>query len=203
MFRPVVVSKAVRRQCRADRIGIALHELDSPLACLCDPKVVSVTQWGYIASSWMAVMPNRNMSRTTAASSRRDRYTQEWLESSSSNLLSIDGQLVYDEDEQGLASQLYSLCKSVLRDLCSQEQGPPSKRSQSLLLKEELTKLYLWGQNFSPGELDTALGHADDARYIVLDALGNVGQSLLRGKISGTQEGYSPLRSYISSIRRS
>lgn len=130
------------------------------------------------------------MSSATAGSSRRNRYTQEWLESCASNPLTIDGQLAHDEDEEGIAIQLYSICSSVLRDLCSQTQDPHSTRPQSLLLREELTKLYLWGQSFGPGELDLALEHSDDVRYIVLDALGNIGRLLLRGKISETQESY-------------
>lgn len=53
---------------------------------------------------------------------------------------------------------------------------------QSLLLREELTKLYLWGESFGPGELDIALEYSDDTRYSVLDTLGDVGRLLLRGK---------------------
>lgn len=123
------------------------------------------------------------MSSPTIGWSRRSRRTKEWLESSSSNLLTIDAQSAYGKDEEGLAAQLYSLCRRVLRDLCSQKQDLPSTRPHSLLLREELTKLYLWGQSFGPGELDIALEHSDDARYIVLDALGEIGRSLLRGKI--------------------
>lgn len=128
------------------------------------------------------------MSRSITGSSRRYHYTEEWLKSSSSNGVTIDAQLAHDKYEEGLAGQLYSLCRSVLRGLCSQEQDPPLGRPQSLLLREELTKLYLWGQGFSRGELDTALEYSDDVRYIVLDTLGDVGRSLLRGKISETKK---------------
>lgn len=121
------------------------------------------------------------MSRSIIGSIRRYRYTQEWLESSDSSRVINDGQLNHDEDEEGIAGQLYSSCRSVLRDLCSQEQDPPSTTAQSLSLREELAKLYLWGHSFSPGELDTALENSDDVRYIVLDTLGDVGRSLLRG----------------------
>ena len=129
------------------------------------------------------------MSSPTTGWSRRSRRTKEWLESSSSNLLTIDGQSAYGKDEAGLAAQLYSLCRRVLGDLCSQKQDLPSTRP----LREELTKLYLWGQSFGPGELDIALEHSDDARYIVLDALGEIGRSLLRGKFLETQANHFPL----------
>lgn len=133
------------------------------------------------------------MSSSITGPSRRIRYTQKWLESSASNLITIDGQLPYDEDKEGLAAQLCSLCRSVLRDICSQTQDSPSERLQSHLLKEELTKLFLWGHSFGPGELEITLEHSDDVRYNVLDALGDIGRLLLRGKISEMQEGYLPL----------
>ena len=118
-------------------------------------------------------------------------FTREWLESSSSYSAKSKGQQSYDEGEQGFAAQLYSLCQSVLGDLCSQGQRSSSSRSwQSLLLREELAKLYLWGHDFGPGELDTALDYSDDARYLVLDALTDIGCSLLRGKIFKIQERY-------------
>lgn len=117
-------------------------------------------------------------------------YTQKWLESSPLNP-TTDGQRPHDEDEEGFAAQLYSMCRSVLRDLCLQDQGLPSSGSpRSLLLREELAKLYLWGHSFGPGELDIALDYSDDARYLVLDALTDIGRSLLHGKMSEIQERY-------------
>lgn len=119
-------------------------------------------------------------------------FTQEWLESTSPNPGTTDGQRPHDEGEEGFAARLYSLCRSVLGDLCSQEQRSLSPRGlQSLLLREELAKLYLWGHSFGPGELDIALDYSDDARYLVLDALTDIGRSILRGKIFKIQERYS------------
>ena len=115
-------------------------------------------------------------------------YTQEWLESSASNLTVSSEQWSHDHDEteEGFAAQLYSLCQSVLGNLC--QDPPSSRRLQSLHLREELAKLYLWGHSFGPGELDSALGYSDDARYRVLDALADVGRSLLHGKIFEIQQ---------------
>lgn len=126
----------------------------------------------------------------------KTRYIQKWLDARPSNVATTDGQRAHGEGEgegegeQGFAAGLYYLCQSVMGVLCSQEQDSPSRRLQSLLLREELAKLYLWGQSFGPGELDTALDYSDDARYLVLDALGKVGRSLLLGKILETQESY-------------
>lgn len=116
-------------------------------------------------------------------------FTQKWLESSSPNPGTTDGQRPHDEGKEGFAARLYSLCRSVLRGLCSQEQSSPYfENLQPLLLREELAKFHLWGHGFSPGELDAALDYSDDARYLVLDALADIGRILLRGKISEIQE---------------
>lgn len=127
-------------------------------------------------------IPTMGISPTDTAHGYR--YTQEWLNSSSSNQGTSSAQQRCDQHEEGLAARLYSSCRRVLRDLCWQEQTSPSRTSQSLFLRDELMKFYLWGQSFGPGELDTALEHSDDARYLVLEALRVIGQSLLRGKVS-------------------
>ena len=114
-------------------------------------------------------------------------YTKAWLESSCSNLATTNRPGVHNECEEGFATRLYSLCRSVFGDLCSQEQDFPSRRLQLLLLREELAKLYLWGQAFGPGELDKAIDYSEDVRYLVFDALGEVGRTVLRGKVSGNR----------------
>ena len=119
----------------------------------------------------------------------RNRYTQAWIDSSSSYPESSDEQLAYERDEEGLAARLYRQCRNALRDLCSQEQSGRGNMEQSYLLKEELAMLYLWGQNLGPGELDAALEYSDDVLYAVLDALGNIGHALLKGKTLKTQYG--------------
>jgi hypothetical protein len=64
------------------------------------------------------------------------------------------------------------------------------QESSVTLFERKLAELYLWSHSFGPGELDTALDYSDDARYLVLDALRDVGRSLSRGKISEMQERY-------------
>ena len=119
------------------------------------------------------------MGEADTASSRRSRYTQELLESALSPSATASEPVVDIQDEAVLAARLYSSCLSALRDLCPPE---PAKAIQSVLVHEELTKLYLWGQGFARGELDMALEYSEDTRYIVLDSLGNIGRLLLRGK---------------------
>ena len=123
------------------------------------------------------------MGEADTAPSRRSRYTQEWLESALSPSATASEPVADIQDEAGLAARLYSSCLAALRDLSPPE---PAKATQSVSVHEELTKLYLWGQGFARGELDMALEYSEDTRHMVLDALGNIGRLLLRGKILRT-----------------
>ena len=51
------------------------------------------------------------------------------------------------------------------------------------MLKDELGKLYLWGQAFGDDKLDRALEYSDEVRGNVLESLGDIGRLLLRGII--------------------
>ena len=124
------------------------------------------------------------MSIATGGFGRRNRYTQAWLDSSPSYPDSAIRESAQEENSDGLAARLYNQCRDALRDLCSQERGKQVEKEQSVLLKEELAKLYLWGQNFGHGELDAALGYSDDTLCAALHALANLGRALLQGKVS-------------------
>ena len=86
--------------------------------------------------------------------------------------------------EEGFASRFYSTCLRGFQKLCRQEQKVYAPGSRSYLLKEELGKLYLWGESFGPGELDKALGESEELRDNVLDLLANFGELVIRGKAS-------------------
>ena len=121
------------------------------------------------------------LTSVSRANGQRDR-TQEWLDGRSSS--AFDKTLKHDDDEdQNFAARLYSLCLHLLLSLCQREQNIPSKRQKVSNLKEELGKLYLWGEAFRSGKLDRALEYSDDVRANVLDSLGDIGKILLRGMI--------------------
>ena len=88
------------------------------------------------------------------------------------------------ESEEGFASRFYSTCLEELRHLCRQQQKAYAPAPRSYLLKEELGKLYLWGERFAPGELDKALGVSEEVRDNVLELLVNLGELVLYGKAS-------------------
>ena len=123
--------------------------------------------------------------RTSISSADRQRnWTQEWLDAHPYASLGRDETLGdSDDDDQGFAARLYSLCLRLLRCLCRQEKNIPSKRHRAFTLKEELGRLYLWGEAFGNGKLDRALEYSDDVRRNVLDSLGDIGKLLLRGMI--------------------
>lgn len=88
-----------------------------------------------------------------------------------------------NDNDQGFAARLYSLCLRLLRYLCQQEQIDSPKRSRVSGLKEELGRLYLWGEAFGNGKLDRALEYSDDVRGSVLESLMDIAKLLLRGTI--------------------
>ena len=88
------------------------------------------------------------------------------------------------ECEEGFVSRFYGTCLQEFRHLCRQGQRGYAPGPRSYLLKEELGKLYLWGEMFGPGELDKALSVSEELRDSVLDLLVNLGELVLCGKAS-------------------
>lgn len=119
----------------------------------------------------------------SSANDQRDR-TQEWLDGNRYSSSGLNETLnANDSEDQDFATRLYSLCLHLLLFLCQREQNVPSKKSKAANLKEELGKLYLWGEAFRSGKLDRALEYSNDVRGNVLDSLGGIGKILLRGMI--------------------
>lgn len=124
------------------------------------------------------------------ASGRAD-YTQEWLNAEPLTPIAPDEEFGYTAAEvdpdhsdynQGLATRLYLLSREGLQRLCRQiKDSSPLKLSLSTL-KEELGKLYLWGEAFENGKLDKALELSEDLRDIVLELLCAIGDTITRGR---------------------
>lgn len=113
--------------------------------------------------------------------SARD-WTREWLRTRArASLNAKEGLNNSDPEEQGFASRLYSLCLLLLRQLCRRKESGQLPGASVSSLKEELDKLYLWGEAFGDGELDRALEYSGDVRVNVLDSLRDIGKLLLRG----------------------
>lgn len=123
--------------------------------------------------------------------SGRADYIEEWLDAGSSTPIAFDEEFEFtaadvepdhDKYNQGLATRLYRLGRHGLQQLCRQKKTTPGlDRSQSAL-REELGKLYLWGEAFENGNLDKALEQSEDLRDTVLEFLCAIGDSIIQGK---------------------
>ena len=123
--------------------------------------------------------------------SRRADYIQEWLDAASSTPVTLDEKFEFtaadvepDQDEysQGLATRLYQLGRQGLQQLCRRKEKIPRLNLSQSALREELGRLYLWGEAFENGKLEKALEQSEDLRDTVLDFLCAIGDSIIRGK---------------------
>ena len=123
----------------------------------------------------------------TGADDDRKEFMQQWLDSNESTSVDFAGTGTGErgiDREEGFVSRFYSTCLREFQRLCRQEQKGYAHGSRFYLLKEELDKLYMWGESFGPGELDKALDESEELRDNVLDLLVNLGELLICGKAS-------------------
>ena len=91
-----------------------------------------------------------------------------------------------DGDELGFAERLFKTCLHLFRELWLElsAQSPSPKCIRDGLLVEGLGKLYLWGESFQDGTLDTALEQSDELREDVLKIICRIGRILTRSTLS-------------------
>ena len=112
---------------------------------------------------------------------------QEWLRDNDPAAINhVQVPRLYNE--KGVAGRLYELCFESLRLFCRKE-GRLSLRGEGgkaslMRLRNELEKLYLWGEAFQDGKLDRALKMDEESKSSVLQLLVDVGDLLIQGKIS-------------------
>ena len=110
---------------------------------------------------------------------KHDELVRRWL---ASERLDSGGETSHGD---GLAMKLYRSCLDIMQEICQQRASSGVERSlrgHAEALREELGKLYLWGEIFAPGQLDKTLNHAEDLRTVVIKALQQIGKLLLYGK---------------------
>jgi hypothetical protein len=73
------------------------------------------------------------------------------------------------------AWQLYGGCLNLFAYLCRSHE-----EDKNAMLREELMRLYLWGEGFSDGRLDKSLKCSDELRRTVLELLCSIGRWLIR-----------------------
>ena len=125
------------------------------------------------------------MADTTVAKSKAHEYvnpTEKWLNEC---IPPLSGASNSDQNNEGIAARLYSLCLWGLREIYRQEEAKPSLEKKTYALKEELGQFYLWGEGLGGGRLDKAIEYSDDVRCDVLDSLGEIARLLRKGATSG------------------
>lgn len=110
-------------------------------------------------------------------------WTEEWLDACSGYSPEAGGTLYGNEEYQGFAARLSTLCLQQLRALYLQECEMARNGDRAFCLREEFHKLYLWGEPFGDGKLDRALDYSEDLRDDILDCLCGIGRIIVRGKI--------------------
>lgn len=82
--------------------------------------------------------------------------------------------------EQLSPSYLYQICLDALQHLYRQKEGEESHQSDSLVLRDDLQRLYLWGEAFEHGALDQASSRCNDLKAALLELLGDIGRLILQ-----------------------
>lgn len=112
----------------------------------------------------------------------RGQWVHQWLDLDCLAVPTPENGLVAHIADEGFTARLYGLCLSALRLLYRRKYDYHSPELQVHKLKEELEKLYLWGEHFEAGELDRALDQSEDLKENVLELLSGIGKLILRGK---------------------
>lgn len=105
------------------------------------------------------------------------RHVHQWLESNPNAWDCSD--LPPGHDDGGLATKLYGACLEMLQSLCQSSQAQKTLQGHTHVLREELGKLFLWGESLRSGELDKALAFAEGLQEIVLKKFTEIGRLLL------------------------
>jgi len=89
------------------------------------------------------------------------------------------------ESEEGFASSLYKSCMKVFQELYKQACRSSSLSPQEQhRLKEDLGKLFLWGDGFGYKMLDRILEQSLDLRDTVLGFIAGIGKALTGSTLS-------------------
>ena len=117
------------------------------------------------------------MNKEQAGNVGHMRYVQQWLKSNPPAW--DESHLPPDQENGGLATKLYGTCLEMLQSLCQPSPAQNPSQAHTHVLREELGKLFLWGESLRSGDLDKALAFADGLQEIVLKKFTEIGRLLL------------------------
>ena len=105
-------------------------------------------------------------------------YTAEWL---STNHETPSGSSCDIPDaHETFAARLYHCCVASFRDFCQFRERQNDTVILKSNLRDELARLYMWGEYFKDGELDIALALSEELASKVISILSAIGKRLLR-----------------------
>ena len=111
-------------------------------------------------------------------------YTHQWI-NNTSDLFTRREAMLSDIVGLGLATRFHKACLRVFKLFLQHLPVLSTFRmdaDQTASAKEELGRLYLWGESFGDGCLDKALEQSDEIRDNVFELFRGIGGTLLRGK---------------------
>ena len=109
----------------------------------------------------------------------------KWLDRNQSESVLRNPSTILDH-EAGLASMLYQSCIHMFEAIWKQFKKDHKKtRVQQARTRENLSCLVLWGDQLDLGCLDACLERSTEIRDCVLEALHDIGQTLIDGMLNG------------------
>ena len=111
-------------------------------------------------------------------------YVHEWIYNTSTAQEAQPELIVSEDADDCLAARLYASCVQVLRGICSQASDPgvPYSAIKPWILRNELGRLYLFGDSFRNGRLNRILEDANELSENIVEILAGIGILLVRSE---------------------
>lgn len=111
-------------------------------------------------------------------------YVHEWIYNTSTEQEAERKLVVSKDADDCLAARLYASCVQVLQGICYQVSDPgvsyPAVNQH--MFKNELGRLYLFGDSFKNGKLNRILENADELEESIVEILAGIGILLARSE---------------------
>lgn len=111
-------------------------------------------------------------------------YVNEWINRTATREKSEPVIPIISDADDCLAAHLYASCVQFLQGLYFQalDSGVSHSGVKPWVIREELGRLYLWGEGFGSGRLTKILEDANELRENILEILAGIGLLLIRSK---------------------
>ncbi len=105
-------------------------------------------------------------------------FVREWIDGNTTWSTNRSG-----NDDVGFAGLLYDSCLDLFKELYTEScRSSFLSKDEQQQLKEELGRLFLWGDAFGDGKLDRILVQSSDLRNTILEFISGIGKVLTGSK---------------------